>query len=756
MAMLLRYTLALLPLLLSPYTLAQSFEWQYTAGPTAPIDQFQLYPDGSVLGISDSLLYRSGDDGLSWQQVAIAPAGLSELYVDGARLWGLADGQVLTAARLSQAWEVRSPDRRVDYLAVRGDSVFATVRSEPDRIYRSFDAGRTWEAVTHEVPDRYTWESREVQLLPSGLLVRRWMEYDFESFLFWSDDGGATWVEGTCGPFLALDPGGQTGYTATPPSYSRDLNTWFVGALLRTEDGGKTCESVRNGYFFGLTCLRDGTLLIGEYRRLAHAIDPTGDWETVELENRGVPGSGIELPSGTVLVPTRSFSLGIFDASIMSGAYRLGPDLQQARLTGPGGRAWTLAVADRKLYAGADGGLLRLEGEVSEPLSADQGWAFVGANESRIGGLYLDADTLLVFADNDEGYGFGVYRMDEGNATPTFLGNSWGQVVSDILRTDAGTLIVATTTSEPPILNVGQAGSNQVAWLPVGLYRVPSLDADFYLSKETQVYRVGVLHVDALTQTLYAGCSRNVSALPWTTTLCSGALVSSDDGNTWVKIAGGLPAADDLTEVFAFTTMFSGSVIAATRNGVYELDGTAWSFQGLSSTWVYSLHTHPTAGTLAGTERGVFRWDADTETWQPLGLGLEERTVYDVLATDDLIDGEIVLVAATDRGVYTSTPLVSIDAEDEAVPAEAFAVAAYPNPFADALTVEVALPEATEVRATVYDVLGRVVAEVPARTLSAGAHRLRLATEGLATGVYHVRVQPAGQLERVVTVTRVH
>ncbi|MEL7168370.1 MAG: T9SS type A sorting domain-containing protein [Bacteroidota bacterium] len=176
---------------------------------------------------------------------------------------------------------------------------------------------------------------------------------------------------------------------------------------------------------------------------------------------------------------------------------------------------------------------------------------------------------------------------------------------------------------------------------------------------------------------------------------------------------------------------------------------------------MHDLETVPGVGTLAATEagdyrieRGVMRWEGG-EIWQAVGTGLAGRTVYDILGTDDLIEGETVLVAATDRGVFTSTPLESIDAEDEAVPTEAFAVVAYPNPFAEALTVEVALPEATEVRATVYDVLGRVVAEVPARTLGAGTHRLPVATDGLAPGVYLVRVSATGHPERVVTLTRV-
>ncbi|MEM9998011.1 MAG: hypothetical protein AAF809_09950 [Bacteroidota bacterium] len=48
-----------------------------------------------------------------------------------------------------------------------------------------------------------------------------------------------------------------------------------------------------------------------------------------------------------------------------------------------------------------------------------------------------------------------------------------------------------------------------------------------------------------------------------------------------------------------------------------------------------------------------------------------------------------------------------------------------------------------------------VVAEVPPETRGVETHRLPVATEGLATGLYLVRVAVEGQPERVVTVTRV-
>ncbi|MEM8600028.1 MAG: T9SS type A sorting domain-containing protein [Bacteroidota bacterium] len=749
----LRFILALLPLLLSPYTLAQNFAWQYTAGPTAPINQFHLYVDGSVLGVSDSLLYRSGDDGLSWQQVATAPSGLSELHAEGARLWGLSDGQVVTGAWLGAAWEVRSPGVSVDYLAVRGDSVFATVRSEPDRIYRSFDAGQTWASTTHDVPTLFSGapfpETSLLKLIESGLLYRQWSIGRETSVIYWSADAGDTWNETSCGPLTALDRGGERGYTATLPVFSDGFNRWFAGNVLRTNDGGRTCESVVDGFIYGLTRRDDGTVLVGLANQLARLDEGRGVLEALGLQERGAVYNPLELPSGTVLVSTRSFRYAsgtMFTGANGSGAYRVNSDLNIDRLTGPAGRATSVVDFDGAVYAGAVGGLFRLNDATNEPQSVQQGWAYVGANYTAVGGLYADEGEVYAFPrDTYELFDYGYRSFDrDGQAIPSTSRSLVG-VVGDVRRTASGAFVMAVPQPVLPINTRGRAFEEP------GLFRYEGPDEE--PSEVTPVAQVARLH-EATPGVLYAGCvwaEQRWASFPE----CPGALVSADDGRTWQALADGLPILDERIDVFAFTTDVTGTILAATRDGVYALEGTAWSNQGLSGTWVYSLHSHPTAGTFAGTERGVFRWDAGAETWQPVGIGLEDRTVYDLLATDDLLDGETVLVAATDRGVFTSAPLVSIDMEDEALPTEAFAVAAYPNPFAEALTVEVALAEATGVRATIYDVLGRVVGEVPGRRLGAGTHRLPVATDGLATGVYLVRVTVAGQPERAVTVTRV-
>ncbi len=86
-------------------------------------------------------------------------------------------------------------------------------------------------------------------------------------------------------------------------------------------------------------------------------------------------------------------------------------------------------------------------------------------------------------------------------------------------------------------------------------------------------------------------------------------------------------------------------------------------------------------------------------------------------------------------------------ASSEAVP-EAFALeAAYPNPFALSTTVGFALPEAADVRVSVYDVLGREVAVLVDEQLEAGRHSAAFDARGLASGVYLVRMTSDGFVE---------
>ena len=73
---------------------------------------------------------------------------------------------------------------------------------------------------------------------------------------------------------------------------------------------------------------------------------------------------------------------------------------------------------------------------------------------------------------------------------------------------------------------------------------------------------------------------------------------------------------------------------------------------------------------------------------------------------------------------------------------EAFALQGnYPNPFNPSTSIIMDLPEATEVRVYVIDLLGRHVLELPARTLEAGSNRsILLDASSLVSGTYVYRV----------------
>ncbi len=82
-------------------------------------------------------------------------------------------------------------------------------------------------------------------------------------------------------------------------------------------------------------------------------------------------------------------------------------------------------------------------------------------------------------------------------------------------------------------------------------------------------------------------------------------------------------------------------------------------------------------------------------------------------------------------------------------------LAVFPNPTRSTATVVLGLREAGEVRAEVYDVLGRLVATLHDQELEAGRHQLRLETAKLPSGVYLVRaVVDDAAVTRRVTVLR--
>ncbi len=71
----------------------------------------------------------------------------------------------------------------------------------------------------------------------------------------------------------------------------------------------------------------------------------------------------------------------------------------------------------------------------------------------------------------------------------------------------------------------------------------------------------------------------------------------------------------------------------------------------------------------------------------------------------------------------------------------------YPNPFNPSTTIKYELPRSTEVRLSVYDVLGREVSVLVNERRGAGVHEVRFDGSGLASGIYLYRLQAGSYVQ---------
>lgn len=82
-----------------------------------------------------------------------------------------------------------------------------------------------------------------------------------------------------------------------------------------------------------------------------------------------------------------------------------------------------------------------------------------------------------------------------------------------------------------------------------------------------------------------------------------------------------------------------------------------------------------------------------------------------------------------------------VDEMPAGVPAQATLAQNYPNPFNPSTTIRYELPAASQVRLSVFDMLGREVSVLVDERKEAGVHEARFDGSGLASGVYLYRMQ---------------
>jgi len=152
-------------------------------------------------------------------------------------------------------------------------------------------------------------------------------------------------------------------------------------------------------------------------------------------------------------------------------------------------------------------------------------------------------------------------------------------------------------------------------------------------------------------------------------------------------------------------------------------------------------------------------WNDDRITWTCQGNNNFEINISEnrILLVDPPIGtwtgSETILLIATNPeslsdSAYVTYSVLPLGVNESALPPEFSISDLYPNPFNPSTSVQVALPQVSDITLNVYDILGRSLTSEVIRNAQPGYHTLSWSDPGFASGVYFFIVE-AGNLREV-------
>ena len=139
---------------------------------------------------------------------------------------------------------------------------------------------------------------------------------------------------------------------------------------------------------------------------------------------------------------------------------------------------------------------------------------------------------------------------------------------------------------------------------------------------------------------------------------------------------------------------------------------------------------------------GEFVWDVD-EYYRHEFVIIGDRFHVVAFATDS--DPENMVISTADGMILLVDPTAVKGGEKSGLPSNIQISSTYPNPFNGLLSIEYATPVEGFVSLNVYDISGRLVANLVNGALSAGHHTVRWSPQSQTAGIYIVELSSSGQ-----------
>ncbi|OGU42614.1 MAG: hypothetical protein A2X61_00595 [Ignavibacteria bacterium GWB2_35_12] len=644
-------------------------------------------------------MYKSGDDGTTWQVIDEVTAQgmtiklshanilLTSIYVakNGYLFTSMMDGLTFRSKDDGISWEVQSYELQNihGFISCNNGRVFANRMFD---LYYSDDYGDTWTRYNAWPESNYgSFSKSRMALSPSGMLFA-WnngiwvIDPDSLTYNYYTEGIDSSYVRcfafgngkvfagtDTSGVFVSTDDGVTWSKLVNSPSnvsissmvYTKNVKliagSEDNGLFISTDDGETWSESVE---LFASYRINDIDIYNDKIYVSSNGIYTSTDdgvnWERIP----GNPGYPLVAyynmnRNGKIFAYTE---LGLYTSTDAGSSWSFNPmkDINKDYLSG------ILLNKNDKLYAWSSYSDYFLysddDGETWNNVPGFEGTSTYALKENSLGYLYLA---------NGPGYSSSLYlSKDNGQSWDKILDN-FGSYSLGIGENDE--LIYTDDITVYYSIDYGNT------WVPktcnelMGRYGRENLemDGDFIWISHSQ----------------------------------DGILMSSDRGNTWNEINEGLR---DSTYVGEFQVNYLNKI----ANTLYT-----------------------------GLAYGLFTYDFDNRTWVLSDSGIVPSAIVRV---DHLKDKHI--YALTSTGVYRTVDSV-VSVEENKIADFESDINAYPNPFNNFITINITGNNKTET-IIISDLFGRTVQTKQTEILESDrTYDLRLSTDELPQGVYFIKVQ---------------